>query len=143
MGRYLKLNNNILKNYTGKILYLVCNDGYLKNPEDDLDESLKSSINQVPIANIAKEIQVPVINRKFVTNEYNICFIIDNTGSMGSWINIIKEICHDLFVEITKKFSEYDFYFGSVLYADKPSKNTDENFIISFTKDEQEFHSKL
>ena len=137
-----EFTNNILKNYTGKILYLVCNDGYLKNPEDDLDESLNSS-NQVPIANIAEEIQVPIINRKFVTNEYNICFIIDNTGSMGSWINIIKEICHNLFVEVTKKFSEYDFYFGCVLYADKPSLSTDENFIISFTKDEQEFYSKL
>ena len=143
MGHYLKLNSNILKNYTGKKLYLVCNDEYLKNSEDDLDESLKSNINQAPIANIAKEIQVPVIYRKFVTNEYNICFIIDNTGSMGSWINIIKEICHNLFVEVTKKFCEYDFYFGCVLYADKPSLSTDENFIISFTKDEQEFYSKL
>ena len=27
---------------------------------------------------------------------------------MGSWINIIKEICHNLFVEVTKKFCEYD-----------------------------------
>ena len=98
-----------------------------------MDKSIKSSITEAPIGNMAREIQVPMINRKYVSNEYNICFIIDNTGSMGSWINIIKEICHNLFVEVTKKFSEYDFYFGCVLYADKPSLSTDENFIISFT----------
>ena len=62
---------------------------------------------------------------------------------MGSQINIIKQICHNLFVEITKKFSLYDFYFSSFLYADKPAISSDQNFIISFTKDENEFKSKL
>jgi len=138
-----EFTNNILDNYTGKSLYLVCNDEYLRKSNEDLDESIKSSINQAPIGNVATEIKVPIINRKFVSNEYDICFIIDNTGSMGNWINIIKEICHNLFVEITKKFSLYDFYFSSVLYADKPAISTDNNFIISFTKDDNEFKSKL
>ena len=138
-----EFTNNILNNYTGKGLYLVCNVEYLSKSNDDLDESIKSSITQAPIGNIAREIQVPIINRKYVSNEYNICFIIDNTGSMGNWINIIKEICHNLFVEITKKFSKYEFYFACALYGDKPSISSDQNFKISFTKDENEFKSKL
>ena len=108
-----------------------------------MDKSIKSSITEAPIGNMAREIQVPMINRKYVSNEYNICFIIDNTASMGNWINIIKEICHNLFVEITKKFSKYEFYFACALYADKPSISSDQNFKISFTKDENEFKSKL
>ena len=84
-----------------------------------------------------------MINRKYVTNEYNICFIIDNTGSMSHLIESIKEICHNFFVKITKKYSEYKFYFGCVLYADKPSIETDENFIINFTQNENEFKSQL
>ena len=138
-----EFTNNILNNYTGKRLYLVCNVEYLSNSNDDLDKSIKSSITEAPIGNMAREIQVPMINRKYVSNEYNICFIIDNTASMGNWINIIKEICHNLFVEITKKFSKYEFYFACALYADKPSISSDQNFKISFTKDENEFKSKL
>ena len=62
---------------------------------------------------------------------------------MESWIKIIKDICNNFFVEITKKYSEYIFYFGCVLYADSPSKSTDKNFSISFTQDKDEFKSKL
>ena len=86
-----------------------------------------------------EEIQAPII----VSQEYNVCFIIDNTKSMGSWINVIKDICNNLFKEITKKFNKYKFYFGCVLYADHISINTDKNYKINFTQDENEFKSKL
>ena len=49
-----------------------------------------------------KEVQFPIINRFIVSNEYNVCFIIDNTFSMSSLIDTIKAICHNLFVEIVK-----------------------------------------
>lgn len=90
--------------------------------------SLKSSNNllindklNIHSGNKYKEIQVPKINRKYISNEYYICFIIDNTGSMSSWINAIKNICNELFIDIVKQFNKYKFFFGCVLYADKPS----------------------
>ena len=63
----------------------------------------------IPTAPKFKEIQVPIINRDNVSNEYNVCFIIDNTGSMESWINVIKDICSNLFGEIVAKFNKYNF----------------------------------
>ena len=136
--------NYVLNNYTGKILYLVCNENYLKIPKKTLKEAIKpGKANIIPQGIIAEELQVPIVNRNYVSNEYNICFIIDNTGSMGSWINIIKDLCHNFFVEITEKFSEYNFYFACVLYADKPSIDSDKNFKIDFTKNEKEFKSNL
>jgi len=78
-----------------------------------------------------------------VSHEYNVCFIIDNTSSMGSWINVIKDICNNLFKEIVQKFNKYKFYFGCVLYADHISIETDKNYKINFTQDENEFKSKL
>ena len=128
--------NNILEKYTGKMLYLVCNYDYLKKPLNDIITTEKL---EIPNAKTYKEIQVPNINREYVSNDYNICFIIDNTGSMGIWINPVKSICINLFNKIVKKFSDYKFYFGSVLYAAKPSVSSDENFKIDFTENEYEF----
>ena len=121
------------------MLYLVCNDTYLKKPKDNI--IIEKS--EVPVAKVYSEMQVPVINREYVSNEYNICFIIDNTGSMLSWINVIKDICINLFKEIVEKFSEYKFYFGCVLYADTPSVSSDQNFKIDFTDEENVFKEKL
>ena len=128
-----KFTHWILETYTRSKLYIICNDKYLK----------QSNKEETPKGLKKKEIQVPNIPRDLVSNEYNVCFIIDNTGSMGSWINVIKEICNNLFVEIVSKFSKYEFSFGCVLYADKISINTDQNYKINFTKDENEFRSKL
>lgn len=132
--------NKILENYTGKMLYLVCNYDYLKKP---LDNIITTEKLKIPKAITYKEIQVPNINREYVSNDYNICFIIDNTGSMEKYINAVKSICINLFKEIVKKYRDYKFYFGSVLYADKPSISSDENFKIDFTENESEFKSKL
>ena len=134
-----EFTNNILENHTGKVLYLVCNDTYLKKQKDN--NIIEKS--EVPVAKVYSEIQVPVINREYVSNEYNICFIIDNTGSMLSWIKVIKDICINLFKEIVKQFSEYKFYFGCVLYADTPSISSDQNFKIDFTDKENVFKEKL
>ena len=153
-----KFTNNILETYTKLKLYIICNDEYLKksiennnindinninninNEEEERDKDKKSKI---PTAKRFKEIQAPIINRDIVSNEYNVCFIIDNTGSMGNWIQAIKDICNNLFKEITKKFNKYKFYFGCVLYADHISINTDKNYQINFTQNENEFKSKL
>ena len=62
---------------------------------------------------------------------------------MSCWIKIIKDICHNLFVETVTKFNKYKFYFGCVFYADKPSCETDENFKIDFTQNENDFELYL
>ena len=147
----------VLEKYTRLKLYIICNDEYLKksiennniNNEEDSDEdkfSMKSQIKMnfdFPTAKKFREIQAPIINRDNVSHEYNVCFIIDNTGSMEDWINVIKDICTSLFKEITKKFNKYKFYFGCVLYADTISVSSDKNYKIDFTQDENEFKSKL
>ena len=141
-----EFSNDVLNKYTGKVLYLVCNYEHLKKLDDDLNISLKSegtNKSRIPDADVKVEIQVPEVNKDYVSNEYNICFIIDNTGSMDSWINIIKELCHKFFVEITQKYNEYIFYFACVLYADNPSVSTDKNFEINFTQDEKQFKTDL
>ena len=144
-----------MEKYTRKKLYLICNDEYLKKSIEDtniksninIEESIKGKIKgnnlESPIAKAYKEIQAPIINREYISNDYNICFLIDNTGSMGSWISVIKDICKKLFEEIVKKFNKYKFYFGCVLYADKISVVTDKNYIINFTQNAEVFKSKL
>ena len=150
-----EFTKKVSETYTRIRLYIICNHDYLKktientiNNEDSKEEenSIKQSINvniEIPTAQKFKEIQVKKINRDNVSNEYNVCFIVDNTGSMGSWINVIKDICKNLFGEIVAKFSKFQFSFGCVFYADKISINTDQNYKINFTKDENEFRAKL
>ena len=148
----------VLEKYTNNKLYLICNFDYLKQEKDfiygnTINNSLENSefnVNlivpenkNIPLGKVSNELIVSEINRDYVSNEYNVCFIIDNTGSMEKWINIIKNICSNLFTEIVKKFGEYIFSFGYVLYGDKPSTKTDQNFALNFTKDEKEFKNKL
>jgi len=126
----------ILKNYTGQILYLVCNNNYLKSKK-------KEKNNDMSFVKVYKEIQVPTISRRIVSNEYDICFILDNTFSMNNWIDSLKNICENLFEEIINKYKEYIFSFSCVLYADKLSCITDENFKIDFTENSSQFKSEL
>ena len=157
-----EFTNHILKKFTKKSLYLVCNYEYLKrnnnenlNNEDNKDndnysknalsnkKNYKDNNLEIPKAKISREIVSEKINRDYVTNEYNVCFLIDNTGSMRKWINIVKSLCNNLFTEIVKKYNKYIFYFGCVLYADKFSIETDKNFIVDFTQDENKFKNDL
>ena len=127
----------ILKKYTGKILYLICNNNYLKSKKRGKNNDDMSFVK------VYKEIQVPTISRKIVSNEYDICFILDNTGSMRSWIDSLKNICVNLFKEIVDKYKDYIFSFSCVLYGDKPSCITDENYKIDFTENSLQFKSEL
>ena len=131
-----ELLDMILEKYTRKILYLICNTNYLKSKK-------KGKNNDLTFVKIYKEIQVPTISRKIVSNEYDICFILDNTISMSSWINSLKNICVHIFEEIVNKYKEYIFSFSSVLYGDKPSCSTSENFKIDFTENSLQFKSEL
>ena len=147
-----------MKNYTKNKLYLVCNYDYLEKEieiinDNAINNSLENSESNdnlivtenkiIPFAKVSNELIVSKINRDYVSNEYNVCFIIDNTGSMNIWINIIKNICSNLFTEIVKKYDQYIFSFGCVLYGDKPSVHTDQNFAINFTKNVIEFKNQL
>ena len=142
-----KFHNDILEKYTKKMLYIVCNDEYLESPvqihDNNINNLLINDKLNIHNGNKYKEIQVPKINRNYISNEYYICFIIDNTGSMISWINAIKNICNELFIDIVKQFKQYKFFFGCVLYADKLSCSSDENFKVSFTQNQDEFKSQL
>lgn len=62
---------------------------------------------------------------------------------MSSWINAIKNICNELFIDIVKQFNKYKFFFGCVLYADKPSCSRDDNFKVNFTQNQHVFKSQL
>ena len=141
--------NEILENYAQSMLYIISNDEYLdENGSLSINNTSynSSECNKINIKSKIKkykEIQVPYISRDIVSDEYNVCFIIDNTGSMSSMIDGIKGICHNLFVEIVKQFAKYRFYFGCVFYADEPSCPSDKNFKIDFTNNESEFKSQL
>ena len=150
--------NKVLEKYTKNKLYLICNFDYLTQEIDNSNDNIinnslensESNVNlivpenkSIPLGKVSNELIVREINRDYVSNEYNVCFIIDNTGSMEHWINIIKNICINLFIEIVKKFDKYIFSFGFVLYGDKPSVETDQNFALNFTNNEEEFKTKL
>ena len=54
------------------------------------------------------------------TNELDIVYMIDSTGSMSSWINGVKDKCKEILDKLNEniKLRDYDIRFGGVFYRD-------------------------
>ena len=62
---------------------------------------------------------LPEINDDILTKCVDIVYVIDATGSMGHEIKGAKEYVIRIFQELTEKYKDYNFQFGSVFYRDK------------------------
>ena len=56
--------------------------------------------------------------KKIVTQEYDIIYMIDATGSMNEWIDAAADRCINISEELKIKFPQLDFYFGGIFYRD-------------------------
>lgn len=86
---YKEISNLILKNYIWKVLYLIYKKNFIK---------CKKRKTKVYI----QKFNFLKLLEKFI--EYVICFILDNTGTMQSRINSLKNICDNWYDEIINKF---------------------------------------
>ena len=70
-----------------------------------------------------------------ITNEFDIVYLIDATGSMGGYLAELKDQCKNIFNEIKSELSEFDFRFGAVFYRDPVDSPGEKNNKYSLKKD--------
>ena len=61
------------------------------------------------------------------SNEVDIIFCIDATGSMGSWIEAAKQKCHAISTFSRDKYPDLKFSFGAIFYRDPIDSSGDTN----------------
>ena len=118
----------------------LCLDAYendlnnvkFKTPLIFIDEKTKKCKFEI-LPDISEEENQDTKINNILNKEVDIVYLIDATGSMGYEINAAREYVIQIFEELTNKYKDYNFHFGSVFYRDKiDSKNDkDEYFLLT------------
>ena len=82
--------------------------------------------------------------KKFGNNfrKMSVCFLLDGTGSMKSFIDMAKKVITNLMDEVNKKIKTYEVSFGIVVYRDfdMGQKSIE---VLNFTKEQEEIKNFL
>ena len=81
--------------------------------------------------------------RTSISNEFDIVYLIDATGSMGSEINAAKDQVINILNELQSKYPAINFNFGAVFYRDKIDSPTDKNDFFPLTDNMETLRSQI
>ena len=56
--------------------------------------------------------------KKKVSNEFDLIYLVDVSGSMSSSLNGVKKYCINISKKIEKELPEFDFNYGGIFYSD-------------------------
>ena len=108
------------------------NNVKFKTPLIFIDEKTKQCKLEI-LPDISEEENQDTKINKILNKEVDIVYLIDGTGSMGSEINAARDYVIKIFEELTTKYKDYNFHFGSVFYRDKidSKSDKDEYFLLT------------
>lgn len=52
------------------------------------------------------------------TGKLDIVYMIDSTGSMSNWIEVVKNKCEEISLNLKVNIKNFDMNFGGVFYRD-------------------------
>jgi len=126
-------------------IFELCLDAYesdlskekFETPLIFIDKEKKNKFNFEKLPDISKE-EAQKINK-----EVDIVYLIDATGSMSAEINAAQENVIKIFDELTKKYKDFNFQFGSIFYRDKIDSKGDKDEYFQFTKDMKDLQNNI
>ena len=67
------------------------------------------------------------LKKNYGSGELDIVYMIDSTGSMGSWIKGVKDKCNEILDKLNEnpKLKNYDIKFGGIFYRDPVDRPSD------------------
>ena len=77
------------------------------------------------------------------SDEFDIVYLIDATGSMSGEINAAKEQVVNIYNELQSKFENINFNCGAIFYRDKIDSPSDENTLFPLTDDMENLKSQI
>ena len=72
-------------------------------------------------------------------SEFDLVYFVDITGSMGEYLNGVKEYCKDISQKLKNELPNFEFSYGGIFYSDPVDVNTDRNICINLTPDIDKF----
>ena len=83
------------------------------------------------------------MNQKNGTNEFDILYLLDATGSMGSYLRDARDQCINISNKLTSELPQFDFNFGAVFYRDPVDCPGEKNHTYSLKSDVDKLKSEL
>ena len=81
-------------------------------------------------------------NRR-TSNEFDIVYLLDATGSMGSYLEAARDQCINISNQLKSELSQFDFNFGAVFYRDPVDCPGEKNHTYSLKSDVNKLKSEL
>jgi hypothetical protein len=81
-------------------------------------------------------------NRR-TSNEFDIVYLLDATGSMGSYLAAARDQCINISNQLKSELSQFDFNFGAVFYRDPVDCPGEKNHTYSLKSDVNKLKSEL
>ena len=114
--RMIELDQKIDKKNKNYHILLLLTDGKYDDREKTIDAIVKAS--KLPLSIIIVGLQDNKRKNIDSTKYFDIVYLIDATGSMGSYLDAAKDQCINISNELKSKFKKYEFQFGGVFYRD-------------------------
>ena len=78
-----------------------------------------------------------------ISNEFDIVYLLDATGSMGSYLAAARDQCINISNQLKSELSKFDFNFGAVFYRDPVDCHGEKNHTYALKKDVNILKSEL
>ena len=115
--------------------------------EEKLDENKSNPIinkrEEVKDKNIQKINMILKDDKKEKSNEFDLLFLIDATGSMGPYINAARNETENISKELRKSYPEMNFQYGYVFYRDPVDSKGDKHEVINLTDNVNSLPEKI
>ena len=83
------------------------------------------------------------IHRPSISNEFDIVYLIDATGSMSGEINAAKNQVINILNDLKSKYPTMNFNFGAIFYRDKIDSPSDKNDFFPLTDNMETLRSQI
>ena len=84
-----------------------------------------------------------IIKRTSISNDFDIVYLIDATGSMSGEINAAKEQVNNIYNELKTMYNKINFNCGGIFYRDKIDSPSDKNDWFPLTDDMENLKQKI
>jgi Mg-chelatase subunit ChlD len=115
--------------------------------EEKLDKNKSNPIinkrEEVKDKNIQKINMILKDDKKEKSNEFDLLFLIDATGSMGPYINAARNETENISKELRKSYPEMNFQYGYIFYRDPVDSKGDKHEVINLTDNVNSLPEKI
>ena len=77
--------------------------------------------------------------KKPKSNEFDLIYLVDVSGSMSSSLNGVKEYCKSISEKLEKDLDQFDFNYGGIFYSDPVDVSSETNTYLNLTPDINKF----